>query len=129
MNEPLFLTPDQVEGFHRRALELFGGLDGLRDRALFESAVAQAQNVYWYGQGDLHAVAATYAFHLAQAQAFLDGNKRTAVAAALTFLKLNGVDTRKDITAPLLAALVSVANHELDRDGLAALLRQWLPLK
>jgi prophage maintenance system killer protein len=40
MKEPLFLTPAQVEAFHRRALELFGGLDGLRDRALFESAVA-----------------------------------------------------------------------------------------
>jgi death-on-curing protein len=127
MSEPLFLTPAQVESFHRRALELFGGLEGLRDRALFESAMAQAQNIYWYGQGDLHDIAAAYGFHLAQAQAFLDGNKRTAVAAALTFLKLNGVDTRKDITAPLLQALIAVANHELDRDGLAALLRSLLP--
>ena len=124
MKEPVFLTAGQVEGFHHRALELFGGLDGLRDRALFESAVAQAQNVYWYGDGDLYAIAAAYGFHLAQAQAFLDGNKRTALATALTFLKLNGVDTRRDITAPLLQALIAVANRELNRDGLAALLRQ-----
>ena len=129
MKEPVFLTVAQVEGFHRRALELFGGLDGLRDRTLFESAVAQAQNVYWYAEGDLYAIAAAYGFHLAQAQAFLDGNKRTAVAAALTFLKLNGVDTRRDITAPLLQALIAVANRELDRDGLATLLRQLLGLK
>ncbi|HTB62283.1 MAG TPA: type II toxin-antitoxin system death-on-curing family toxin [Opitutales bacterium] len=129
MNEPLFLTAAQVEGFHRRVLELYGGLDGLRERALFKSAVTQAENVYWYGQGDLHAIAAAYAFHLAQAQAFFDGNKRTAVAAALAFLKLNGVDTRKDITAPLVEALIAVANHELDRDGLAILLRRLLPLQ
>jgi death-on-curing protein len=129
MKEPVFLTVAQVEGFHRRALELFGGLDGLRDRSLFESAVTQAQNVYWYGEGDLYAIAAAYAFHLAQAQAFLDGNKRTAVAAALTFLKLNGVDTRQDITTPLVRALIAVANRELYREGLAALLRQLLESK
>ncbi len=127
MKEPLFLTPAQVEGFHRRALELFGGLDGLRDRNAFESAVAQAQNVYWYADGDLYAIAAAYGFYLAQAQAFLDGNKRTAAAAMLTFLKLNGVDTSHDLFSPLLQAMLAIANHRLDRDGLAAALRKLLP--
>ena len=65
MSDPVFLTVDQVEGFHRRALELYGGSDGLRDRSLFEGAVAQAQNVYWYADGDLYDIAGAYCFHLA----------------------------------------------------------------
>jgi death-on-curing protein len=121
------LSVAQVEGFHKRSLELFGGTDGLRDRNLFEGAVAQAQNVYWYGHGDLFEIAAAYCFHIAQAQAFLDGNKRTAVAAGLTFLKVNGVDVSVDITKPVYEAMIDIANHELDRDGLSGLLRNLIP--
>jgi death-on-curing protein len=123
---PVFLTVAQVEAFHALALELHGGSEGLRERALFESAVAQAQNVYWYGHGDLYDIAAAYCFHIAQAQAFLDGNKRTAAAAGLTFLKLNGVRTGIDLTVPLYRALIEIAEHRLDRDGLAQLLRELL---
>ncbi len=49
------------------------------------SAVGQPLNDYFYGQADLFAIAAAYAFHIAQAQAFLDGNQRTAITAALSF--------------------------------------------
>lgn len=125
-DEPVFLTAAQVEAFHALALELYCGRDGLRDRSLFEGAVAQAQNVYWYGYGDLYDIAAAYCFHIAQAQAFLDGNKRTAVAAGLAFLKLNGVNTQMELTRPLYNALIEVAEHRLDREGLANLLRDLL---
>lgn len=120
------MTAAQVESFHQRALELFGGSDGLRDRSLFEGAVAQAQNVYWYGAGDLYDLAAAYCFHISQAQAFVDGNKRTAVVAALTFLKLNGVDTKVELTTPLYHAMIEISEHRLDREGLGVLLRQLL---
>ena len=126
IDEPVFLTAAQVEAFHALALELHGGSDGLRDRALFEGAVAQAPNVYWYGRGDLYDIAAAYCFHIAQAQAFLDGNKRTAVAAGLAFLKLNGVETGIELTMPLYNALIEIAEHCLDREGLAQLLRELL---
>ncbi|MDP0495410.1 MAG: type II toxin-antitoxin system death-on-curing family toxin [Verrucomicrobiota bacterium JB024] len=126
MNEPVFLTTDLVEIFHRRALELFGGMDGLRDRSALDGAVTQALNVYWYEQGDLFDIAGAFCFHIAQAQAFLDGNKRTAVVAALAFLRLNGVDTCPELTRPLHQAMLDVAKHRLDRIGLAALLRQLL---
>lgn len=125
-DEPVFLTAIQVEAFHSFALELFGGSDGLRDRSLFEGAVAQAQNVYWYGRGDLYDIAAAYCFHIAQAQAFLDGNKRTAVAAGLAFLKLNGVNTQVELSMPLYSAMVRIAEHRLDRAGLAQVLRELL---
>lgn len=124
--EPVFLTAEQIEEIHALALELYGGMDGLRDRSLFEAAVAQAQNVYLYGYGDIYDVAAAYCFHIAQSQAFIDGNKRAAVAAALTFLKLNGVNTKVEVTLPLYNALIEIAERRLDRKGLALLLRELL---
>ncbi len=125
MSDPIFLTAAQIEAFHRRGLELHGGSEGLRNRPL-EGAVAQAQNVYWCASGDLYDIAAAYCFHIAQAQAFLDGNKRAAMAAGLAFLKLNGVKTNIELTTPLYHALIDIAEHRLDREGLAALLRELL---
>ncbi|MDX2110564.1 MAG: type II toxin-antitoxin system death-on-curing family toxin [Verrucomicrobiota bacterium] len=126
MNSPVFLTPAQIEGFHKRSLELYGGSDAIRDLNLFEGAVAQALNVYWYAHGDLFDIAAAYCFHLSQAQAFIDGNKRTAVAATLTFLKLNGTTTAVELTLPVYNAVVAIAERKLDREGLAYLLRKLL---
>lgn len=126
MNEPKFLSVRQIENFHQRGLELWGGSEGIRNRSLFEGAVAQAQNVYWYGQGDLFDIAAAYCFHIAQAQAFLDGNKRTAAAAGLTFLRINGVEVGADLSAMIYDSMIDIAKHELDRSGLAHRLRTHL---
>ena len=84
--EPVFLSVAQVMALHRLSLERHGGQDGLRDAATFESAVMHPQNVWFYAGGDLCDVAAAYAYHLAESQAFLDGNKRTGMAAALAAL-------------------------------------------
>lgn len=126
MTDPVFLTAAQVEAYHSRGLELYGGSEGLRSRSLFVGAVAQAQNVYWYANGDLYDIAAAYCFHIAQAQAFLDGNKRAVMAACLAFLKLNGIKTDRELTSPLYEALIGIAEHRLDREGLAAILRELL---
>ena len=86
MSEPLFLSVQQVQRLHRKLIDVFGGTHGLREPGLLESAVVQPQNVYHYAGGDLFDIAAAYAFHIAQAQAFLDGNKRAGMATALAFL-------------------------------------------
>ena len=91
--EPVFLTPEQIDSIHRDQIEAWGGLHGLRSEGGLESAIAQPMNVYFYGDGDLFEIAAAYAYYLAESQAYLDGNKRTAVQAALDFLEINGVDT------------------------------------
>ena len=80
------------------------------------------QNVFFYGEGDLFEIAAAYAFHIAEAQAFLDGNKRAAVASALSLLEGNGVSKRLD---PLLLydAMIAIAERRMNKAGLAALLR------
>jgi death-on-curing protein len=92
MEEPLFLTRAQIERLHDKGIQRFGGSAGVRDEGLIQSALASAKNAYFYGGGDLFDVAAAYAFHLAQAQAFADGNKRTGVGAALAFLQMNRIE-------------------------------------
>ena len=121
--EPEFLTWEDVQYLHGRSLAEHGGRAGIRDRGLIESAIAQPQQDYFFGGADRFAIAAAYAFHIAQAQAFLDGNKRTAIAAALTFLNLNGVATRGH-GDELHAAMIAIAERRLDKSGLAALFRK-----
>jgi death on curing protein len=122
---PFFLSVGQVLHIHARELALFGGLDGVRDQGALESAVGMAQ-VGFGGQRlhrDLHEMGAAYAFHIAQAQALIDGNKRTALGAALVFLALNGV-TARDPDGRLYDAMIAIAERRLDKAGLAALLRE-----
>lgn len=124
--EPRFLSLAQVLRLHRQSLEEHGGLDGARDPGAIEAALAEAENAWFYGDGDLHAIAAAYAFHLAESQAFLDGNKRTAAGSAIAFLVLNGCIDRGDNTI-LYDAMIAIARRELDKAGLAAVLRKQFP--
>jgi death-on-curing protein len=84
-----------------------------------ESALAAAQNTYFYRGGDRFEIAAAYAFHLAESQAFFDGNKRTAVACALTFL---GAPSPDEIE--LYDAMIAIAKHQMDKRGLADVFRR-----
>jgi death-on-curing protein len=117
------LELDEVRQIHARSLAEHGGTDGTRDPGLVESALASAKNTYYYGHGDLFDVAASYAFHLAESQAFLDGNKRTAAASALVFLARNGVYARLP-KWELYNAMIEIAEKKLDKAGLAALFRK-----
>ena len=94
MSEPTFLTLEEVLALHERLLARYGGATGMRDAGGLAAAVEQPKNTFYYGAGAVFDIAAAYAFHLAQAQACIDGNKRTGVAAALMFLKLNSVTAR-----------------------------------
>lgn len=91
-----------------------------------ESAVFQPQNIYFYASGDLYEIAAGYAYHIAEAQAFLDGNKRTAMGAALAFLQSNRIETRT-ATGELYEAMIAIAEKRMTRTDLAALLRRLFP--
>jgi death-on-curing protein len=76
-----------------------------------------------YLHEDLTHMAAAYAFHIAQNQPFLDGNKRTGLVAALVFLDFNGV-TVLDPQEKLYDAMIAIAERRMDKDGLAELLRE-----
>lgn len=122
MNEPVFLELDQVLEIHQDSIEAFGGTHGIRDRGLLEGAVNQPKNIFFYGGGDLFDIAAGYAFHIAEVQSLLDGNKRTAMGSALIFLAVNGVAVDYDWKL-LYDAMIALADGRLDRAGLAAMLR------
>ncbi len=119
---PQFLDLETVLWLHRRSLAEHGGLDGVRDAGAIEAALGAAQNTYYYGGGDKFDIAAAYAYHLAEAQAFLDGNKRTAAACALTFI---GEPSPNQLE--LYDAMIAIAKRELTKAGLAALLRRQFP--
>ena len=88
-----FLTVDDVLSLHEDAIDAWGGTHGIRDRGLLESAVGAAMNVALYDETtDAYDVAGAYAYHVAQNQPFLDGNKRAGLAAAAAFLFVNGID-------------------------------------
>lgn len=91
MNEPRWLTLDDVQFLHGEQLEMFGGPPGLRDAGLLESALDRPRNRWAYEQGDLATLAAAYAFGIARNHPFIDGKKRTAFAAMMVFLRINGV--------------------------------------
>lgn len=76
-----------------------------------------------YLHGDVFHMAAAYAFHVAQNQPFLDGNKRTGLVAALVFLDLNG-DNVLDPQERLYDAMIAIAERRMDKDRLAELLRE-----
>jgi death-on-curing protein len=123
VNEPIFLTLDEVFRIHARSLAEHGGSDGTRDPGLVESALASAKNTFHYANGDLFDVAASYAFHLAESQAFIDGNKRTAIVAALVFLARNGVYVQP-ATWELYSAMIDVAEKKKNKADLAELFRK-----
>lgn len=89
---PVFLTVEQVLAIHDRVIAEFGGETGVLDQGLLESGVgipaAQFEGAFLHE--DLAAMAAAYLFHICRNHPFMDGNKRTALAAAEVFLVLNG---------------------------------------
>jgi len=91
MREPVWLALQAVQILHRESLEEHGGLDGVRDEGLLESALLRPQNLFRYeGEKDLGRLAAAYAFGIARNHPFNDGNKRAAFVSAVLFLHLNG---------------------------------------
>ncbi len=124
-DEVLFLSVEDVMELHNDQLRLFGGAAGLRDRNALESAVATPASTFDGAllHNDLFHIAAAYAFHLAENQPFLDGNKRTALNAALVFLDVNGWIV-VDPDERLYEAMISISARKLDKLGLADLLRQ-----
>lgn len=111
---------------HVLSLERYGGLRGIRDQGGVESAVEQPKNTFYYGGGDFFDIAAAYAFHIAQAQAFLDGNKRTGIAAALAFLERNNLVATFE-WQELYRVMIEIAERRCGKDALAKIFRDAFP--
>lgn len=115
MTEPRWLDTNIVLDVHAEQLALFGGADGIRDLGLLESALARPINKYGYGECDLAALTAAYAFGIARNHPFVDGNKRAAFASIIVFLGLNGFDfdvPPEQATAMILALAAGEVSEE-----------------
>lgn len=119
-DEPLFLDIEDVLAIHAAQLVEHGGGEGLRDRGILESAVAQPRMTFGdaYVHDGLFAMAAAYLFHVVQNHAFVDGNKRTGLLCALVFLDINGV-TIEHSTEALYELTMGVAEARLDKSAAA----------
>jgi death-on-curing protein len=120
--EPRWITKEGLVILHDRSLAQHGGLSGVRDENLLESALARPQNRYAYEDlTDIIELAATYCVAVSSNHPFVDGNKRAAFLALAMFLTKNGLHL---IAGPVDATLTifKVAAGEMDIPALA----QWL---
>ena len=116
--------PDKLDvlAIHARLIAETGGSTGMRDEGLLESALAAAENRFHYENADLVECAATYAYHLSQAHAFVDGNKRVAAAITETFLLSNGNELLMD-DDEVVTLFLDIAAGVLRRQDVEELLR------
>ena len=91
MNNPVWVLPDVVIAFHQMLLAEHGGMPGIRDKALLDSALNRPQQLFAYSyELSMFDLAASYAYGLSRNHPFIDGNKRVALTVAGLFLELNG---------------------------------------
>jgi death-on-curing protein len=125
-DEPLWITYEQAIAIHSRQLRRFGGAPGLRDEGMLRSALERPINKWQYEQASLPEPAAAYAFGLAKNHAFVDGNKRIAFMAMMTFLVKNGVAFSPD-PAHATQIILSLAAGEVSEESLTRWIRDNWP--
>ena len=107
---------------HATLIAETGGSDGLRHETSLESALAAAQNRYQYEAADVVSCAATYAYHLTQSHAFLDGNKRVAAAITEAFLETNGLALTMT-NEEIVVLFLDIASSKINREQVEGRLR------
>lgn len=120
-----WLLKKAVLSMHARQLAEHGGGQGVRDEGLLDSALQRPLSKCDYGDPDIAELAAAYAFGIARNHPFIDGNKRTTLVAARTFLFINGFG----ITASneeKLKTFLALAAGEITEDYLATWFRQYI---
>jgi death-on-curing protein len=122
-----WVWPDRevIVAVHEMQLAEHGGLAGVRDSGLLDSALSRAPNLAAYGQPDAAALAAAYGWGLSRNHPFIDGNKRTAFVAAELFLNLNGHDLVA-ADADCVLTMLGVAAGEVSEEAFAAWLRSHI---
>lgn len=124
----IFVDKDSALIIHHKLIERYGGIHGLRDEGAFESAMNAAENRFNYETEDLSKIAATYAFHLSQAHAFLDGNKRIAAAVAIVFLNINSADLTASENE-IIELFLDIAASKLSRENVEEKFAEWIQEK
>lgn len=123
----IWITKPLALAIHDRQLAEHGGIAGVRDESLLDSALARPQQLHAYGDPppDLADLAAALAYGIARNHPFLDGNKRTAAVACETFIVLNGATLEADDLS-LYPVYLGLAEGSLSEANFADWLRQHL---
>lgn len=124
MSQPVWvwITLNVILAIHEEQLDEHGGLVGVRDQGLLESALARPEHLAAYGEPDAVQLAAAYGYGISRNHPFMDGNKRTAFVAALLFLRLNGYNLVATDMEKVLKML-DVAAGEISEEAFAEWLR------
>jgi death on curing protein len=122
MSEFRFLSAEVARAVHDRQLAEHGGLAGVKDDGLLESAIARPLNKAAYGEDDPFVLAAAYGYDIARNHPFADGNKRTAWVMTRLFLRMNALPIAFD-KADAIRTMLALAAGELSEDAFAAWLR------
>lgn len=125
MTEWKWLNRSVLIAIHDAQLAEHGGGSGIRDEALFDSALSRPLNLAVYGDHDVASLAAAYGFGLSKNHAFVDGNKRIALISMQLFLEINGWRlTATDDEC--VSAMIGVAAGDIPEIGLAQWVREHI---
>ena len=122
MKEPIWISTEVILAVQEELLARFGGLAGLRDEGLLDSALNRPQHLFFYEKVTLFDLAAAYALGIVKNHPFLDGNKRIGFMAAYIFLGANG----QNLTAPeeeVVLRTLALAAGEIDQAAYAIWLK------
>ena len=125
IKEPIFLTVEDILYIHNEELKTAGGADGIRNFEGLLSTVgiveASFGGVYLM---DIFEMASTYITSICFNHPFLDGNKRTALASALTFLYINGIELQENYEEEFADKIIDLVEHKMNKNDLADLLKE-----
>lgn len=118
--EPRWISKKALLLLHEESIAEFGGVRGLRDEGLLDSALARPPHNHAYNpDSTISDLAASYAFGLAKNHAFVDGNKRAAFLSIGLFLAINGYRLKAD-QVDAINTMLAVASGDLDEPSLSA---------
>ena len=116
MSEPVWVDREDCLAMHEKLLERFGGLKGIRDEGLLESALNKPRHLFSYGKPTVFEMAASYAVGIVKNHPFLDGNKRTGFVAAALFVEANGFSFQATEEEAVLETLALAAGESTEAD-------------
>ena len=116
MSETLWVEREDCLAMHEKLLERFGGLKGIRDEGLLESALNKPLHLFSYGKPTVFEMAASYAVGIVKNHPFLDGNKRTGFVAAALFIEANGYLFQASEEEAVLETLALAAGETTEAD-------------
>ena len=113
-----FLTSQEIIEINKKVIFDHGGLHGVRDINLLESAIANPQNLFCYKNSNIYELASSYAISIIKNHPFVDGNKRTGFKTMDLFLRFNGTKLKFPINETI-GIFVKIAINEISIEELS----------